>query len=75
VSRVVVGHTVTPSRKITTRYAGRVILIDTGMLARAYQGTPAALEISGTTLKAIYPTEEVILTPTPATPGPATRSH
>ena len=74
-TRVVVGHTVTPTRKITTRFGGRVVLIDTGMLARAYQGNPAALEISGVTLKAIYPTEEVVLTSTPATPAPPGPSH
>jgi hypothetical protein len=72
-ARVVVGHTVTPSRKITPRFDGRVLLIDTGMLTQAYQGTPSALEISAKGLKAIYPTEEVILTATPATPVPAGR--
>ena len=74
-TRVVVGHTVTPTRKIMPRYEGRVVLIDTGMLTNVYSGTPAALELTGGTLKAIYPTEEVVLTPTPATPGPASRSH
>jgi hypothetical protein len=69
-TRVVVGHTVTPTRQITTRYDGRVVLIDTGMLTRVYRGTPAALEISARALKAIYPAEEVMLTATPATPVP-----
>jgi hypothetical protein len=73
--RIVVGHTVTPSRKVTPRYGARVVLIDTGMLTRAYQGSPAALDLSGGTLKAIYLTEETVLTPTPATPVPATPSH
>lgn len=74
-ARVVVGHTVTPTRKITPRYDGRVLLIDTGMLTDVYSGTPAALDLTGGTLKAIYPTEEVVLSATPATPGPPGRSH
>lgn len=53
-TRWVVGHTMLPSRRITARFGGRVILIDTGMLAAAYQGRPAALEIAGGTLTAIY---------------------
>jgi hypothetical protein len=58
-TRIVVGHSVTPDRKITARFGGRVYLIDTGMLTSAYMGTPAALEITGASLKAIYPTGEV----------------
>jgi hypothetical protein len=73
--RIVVGHTVTPTRKITVRFGGRVVLIDTGMLTRAYQGTPAALDLTGGALKAIYPSEEVMLTPTPATIVPPAQSH
>jgi hypothetical protein len=68
--RVVVGHTVTPDRRITPRFGGRVVLIDTGMLTRAYNGTPSALEIVGSALKAIYPTEEVALTGVATIPGP-----
>jgi hypothetical protein len=71
--RVVVGHTVTPTRKITARFDGRVLLIDTGMLTETYQGTPAALEIRGATLTAIYPAEEVVLTASPARPEPVVR--
>ena len=74
-TRVVVGHTVTPTRRITPRYGGRVLLIDTGMLTSVYSGTPAALELTAGTLKAIYPSEEVVLTPMLATPGPAAPSH
>jgi hypothetical protein len=60
-ARIVVGHTVTSDRKILTRYGGRVVLIDTGMLRRVYEGTPSALEINGTVLKAIYPDGEETL--------------
>jgi hypothetical protein len=75
IGRIVVGHTVTTARKITPRYDGRVVLIDTGMLTSVYAGTPAALEIRTAMLKAIYPTEEVVLTAKPATVGPGSRSH
>jgi hypothetical protein len=52
--RFVTGHTIPATRRITARFGGRVVLIDTGMLAVAYQGRPAALEIAGETLTAIY---------------------
>jgi hypothetical protein len=54
VTRIVVGHSVTPDRKIATRFDGRVYLIDTGMLNAAYKGTPSALEITGASVKPIY---------------------
>jgi hypothetical protein len=57
--RIVVGHSVTPDRRIATRYDGRVYLIDTGMLAAAYKGTPSALEITGGSVKPIYSTAAV----------------
>jgi hypothetical protein len=46
-ARVVVGHSVTPTRRVTSRFDGRVILLDTGMLESAYQGRPSALVIEG----------------------------
>ena len=52
-TRFVTGHT--PQMKgITTRFGGRAVLIDTGMLAAYYKGRPAALEIDGDRLTAIY---------------------
>jgi hypothetical protein len=53
-TRVVIGHTVTAERRIVSRYDGRVIEIDTGMLASAYRGKPAALEITSAGLRALY---------------------
>jgi hypothetical protein len=52
---IVVGHTVTQSGRITTRFDGRVIQIDTGM-QRAYvpDGRASALEIRGGEATAIY---------------------
>lgn len=55
--RFVTGHTPQQNARINTRFGGRAILIDTGMLAAYYMGRPAALEIVGDTLTAIYETE------------------
>ena len=51
--RVVVGHTPTASHEVDLRLNGRVIAIDTGMLAEVYGGDAWALEISGAQLTAI----------------------
>jgi hypothetical protein len=59
--RFVTGHTPQQTGRITARFGGRAILIDTGMLASYYKGRPAALEISGDTLTAIYETERLPL--------------
>jgi hypothetical protein len=60
--RFVTGHTPQQhNRSINTRFGGRVVLIDTGMLASYYKGRPAALEIIGDRLTAIYETERVPL--------------
>jgi hypothetical protein len=47
VSRVIAGHTPTPTRRVVSRFNGRVILLDTGMLRSFYQGSPAALVFDG----------------------------
>ncbi len=59
VTRVVVGHSVTPSRRITARAAGRVFLIDSGMLEDVYRGRPSALELLDGRITAIYPGERI----------------
>jgi hypothetical protein len=61
-ARIVVGHTPTVDRQIGTRYGGRVVTIDTGMLASHYKGKPSALEIVEGRMKAIYPDGEAELT-------------
>ena len=60
--RFVTGHTPQQTGRITARFGGRAILIDTGMLASYYKGRPAALEINGDTLTAIYETERLPVT-------------
>lgn len=55
VARVVVGHTMMTSLRVTPRFGGRVFLIDTGMLASYYKGGRAsALDIQGADVRVIY---------------------
>ncbi len=61
VVRQVVGHTPQSSQRIQSRFDNRVFLIDTGMLEAVYGGIPSALEITGSTVVAIYPGERQIL--------------
>jgi hypothetical protein len=70
---IVIGHTVTADFRITRRFDGRVIQIDTGMLGGAFYpgGKPSALEIRGDTLTAIYQSGRERLSP--PTPVPTTR--
>lgn len=55
-SAIVIGHTPAPSLRIETRFEGRVIQIDTGMLdGSAFPGgIGSALEIQGDAMTAIY---------------------
>ena len=67
VSRVVVGHTPTPTRRAMLTNDGRVVRLDTGMLAAYYKGQPAALVIEGGALTAHYLDGGVALTEAAAT--------
>jgi len=51
----VIGHTTSPNR-IVTRFGGRVIQIDSGMVAGEFYpgGAPSALELRGNSATAIY---------------------
>lgn len=60
--RFVVGHTPTATKRIAVRYGGRAVLIDTGMNRQHYKGNPAALEIAGDRLTAIYLDRREVLT-------------
>jgi hypothetical protein len=54
-ARVVVGHTVLSTNRITPRFDNRVFLIDTGMLATWFKGgRGSALEIQGSEITAVY---------------------
>ena len=61
VARVVVGHSVTTSRRIVDRFDGRVFLIDTGMLENTYRGRASALELLDGRVTAIYLDERIPL--------------
>lgn len=52
-TRLVVGHTPTRSLRVTSRFGGQVIMLDTGMNRAAYRGRPAALFVdrSGITVR------------------------
>lgn len=72
---IVIGHTVTAGFRIATRFDGRVIQIDTGMLGGAFYpgGMASALEIRGDALTAIYQNGRERLpapAPIPAAPAP-----
>jgi hypothetical protein len=55
---IVIGHTAPAGFRIATRFDGRVIQIDTGMLGGTFYpgGVASALEIRGDSLAAIYQT-------------------
>jgi hypothetical protein len=61
VARQVVGHFPSADGRIRSRFGGRVLLIDTGMLASVYGGRPSALETAGDTVTAIYLGERATL--------------
>jgi hypothetical protein len=65
VSRMVVGHTVTDGRRITTRFEDRLIAIDTGLLGGEWYpgGVASALEIAGGVVTAIYEDRREVLIP------------
>ncbi|MGI9289409.1 MAG: hypothetical protein ACR2P1_28830, partial [Pseudomonadales bacterium] len=43
VSRLIVGHTPSPDKRVHVIRDGRVVMVDTGMLVSHYKGRPAAL--------------------------------
>jgi len=55
VARVVEGHTPTPTRRISSRFNGQVVQLDTGMLASEYRGRPAAYVFEDGAWTARYP--------------------
>lgn len=52
--RVVVGHTPTENRRVDSLYDGKLVMLDTGMLADYYNGHPAALVIDPDTTYVQY---------------------
>ena len=65
VHHIIVAHTITGSRRITSRFGNRVFLIDTGMVfEQSHQGRGSALEIQDGQFTAHYTNgeQEVLLT-------------
>ncbi|MEZ5596923.1 MAG: metallophosphoesterase [Pseudomonadales bacterium] len=54
--RVVIGHTPTRTRRVTSRLDDQVIALDTGMLAAVYRGIPSALRIEDDVLQVVTAT-------------------
>jgi hypothetical protein len=65
VERIVVGHTPTPNHRVLSRFDGQVIRADTGMLATYFQGQPAAIIITGSSVQALYPVGNLTAAPEP----------
>jgi hypothetical protein len=75
-TRIVVGHTPQEDGSMRVRFGGKVILIDTGMLASYYKGGRAsALEMDGAKFTAIYPDQRVVLLDTGTTAVPGNSNH
>jgi hypothetical protein len=71
---VVIGHTPVSAAQVQTRFGGRVVLIDTGMLNGEFYpgGVASALEWQGDTLTAVYEGRREPLTAPAVHPVPAT---
>jgi hypothetical protein len=52
--RAVVGHTPTGDRRVRALYGGKLVTLDTGMLAESFGGRPAALVFDGDTAYVQY---------------------
>ncbi len=64
---IVVGHSPVVDG-ISSRFNGRLFMIDTGMLASVYNGRPSALEISGAGAAALYADGSRVELQSPAEP-------
>jgi Calcineurin-like phosphoesterase len=53
-ARVVVGHTPTEDRRVHELYGGKLLMLDTGMLAQYYGGRPAALIVENGAARVRY---------------------
>ncbi|MEE4161608.1 MAG: hypothetical protein V2I25_03810, partial [Woeseiaceae bacterium] len=51
--RLVIGHTPTPNRRVLERFDGRLIEVDTGMLANYYDGRGHAVVLEGDSVRVV----------------------
>lgn len=65
---MVIGHTTSANGQLLTRFGRRIVEIDTGMLGGRFyaRGQPAALEIDGSLITAIYEDRRELLGEIPA---------
>jgi hypothetical protein len=69
---IVAGHSVLVSKEVTTRFEGRVFLIDTGMLEESFAGRASALDIQDGRFTVLTSDAEPRTLPAPAkSPAPA----
>ncbi len=61
--RVVVGHTVSDSRRVLSRFEGRVLLADTGMLNAVYKGRGSIVYLDGASVRVAYAGEGAAVGP------------
>jgi len=64
-TRVVIGHTPTPGRRVLERLDGQIIEIDTGMLNNYYGGSANALIIDQDGVSVVNQSNGEVLTPAP----------
>jgi len=64
-TRVVIGHTPTPGRRVLERLDGRIIEIDTGMLNNYYGGSANALIIDSSGVSVVNQHSDEVLDPVP----------
>lgn len=62
-TRLVVGHTPTPQRRVISRWGGELFEIDTGMLNSYYKGRASALILEGAQAAVVYQEEPSAVAP------------
>lgn len=62
-TRVVIGHTPTPGRRVLERLGGQIIEIDTGMLNKYYGGSASALIIDQNGVSVVNQSSEEVTVP------------
>ena len=63
-ARLVVGHTPTYNRKVLSRFNGKLIRVDTGILKSSYGGQSSAVIIEHDRVTALYPDQDRLVEPT-----------
>jgi hypothetical protein len=68
--RLVIGHTVTSNNRVTSRFGGKVLRLDTGMNRQVYGGYSAALTFEDDAIQVVYPDEGLVAEPLPEAKEP-----